>query len=70
MIRPTALLLRAGALAIVLGVAACGAEQRDLATISGMPDAPFVAGRGASVHSWGNMSTGGRAIVMHRELPQ
>ena len=69
MIRSTALLLRAGALFVLLGLAACGAEQRDLATISGVPDAPFGAGRGASVHSWGSMSTGG-ASVMHRELPQ
>ena len=69
MSRPASSLLRAAALATLLGTAACGAEQRDLATISGVPDAPFGAGRGAQVHQWGAMSTGGQAVVMHREIP-
>lgn len=69
MSRPAILLLRAAAVVALFGVAACG-EQRDLAAISGVPDAPFGAGRGNQVTQWGSMSTGGQAIVVHRELPQ
>lgn len=63
MTRPAAIL------ALLLALGACGAEQRDLATISGVPDVRFGGGRGNDVTSWGSMSTGGQAVVVHRELP-
>lgn len=69
MSRPRTLLLGAAALMTLLGAAAC-APQRDLAAISGVPDAPFGGGRGNQVNQWGSMTTGGQSVVMHRELPQ
>jgi hypothetical protein len=66
MFRPGTALLRTVALLALLGTAAC-AEQRDLASISGVPDAPFGGGRGGASQQWGTMSTGGQSIVMHRE---
>ena len=66
--RPGIALLRAAALTLMFGLGACGAEQQDLGTISGVPDAPFGGGRGN--WNWGSMSTGGQAVTVHRELPQ
>ena len=59
-------LLRAIALLVLLGAAAC-APQRDLEAISGMPDAPL--GNRDRNREWGTLSTGG-ASVMFRDLPQ
>lgn len=63
-----AALLRAFALAALLGTAAC-MEQRDLGAISGVPDAPFGGGGVRGNRVWGEMTTGGQAVVMHREVP-
>lgn len=57
-------LLRACALLILLGAAAC-APQRDLAAISGMPDTPL--GNRDRNREWGTLSTSG-ASVMFREV--
>jgi len=65
MSRTGIVLSRALALVALLGVAAC-MEQRDLGAISGMPDAQF--GNRDRNRVWGTMTTGGQAIVVHREV--
>lgn len=61
-------LSRAAAISLLLALAACNAEQRDLGAISGVPDVRFGGGRGNDSNSWGRMSTGGGTVVMHREI--